>query len=262
MANKDKSLVEKICHDCSSKYINVSTNTRLGDRIITHFHPSIYHARRDKCISPYDAWYDNNLLRECIENRIIYQSNINPNKILQGFNVSKIAPKVSVFSAGRAKMLISRYLNEFNEIFDPFSGFSGRMLGTVSLGKRYIGQDISGLHIQESIKMVEFLKRCKNNFNNFIIPELKRSNILQSSGTYECLFTCPPYADKEQWLDVPVDSRSCDDWIDECLKRFKCNKYLFVVDHTDRYADYIVDEIINKSHFGSNSEYVILIERT
>ena len=36
-------------------------------------------------------------------------------------------------------------------------------------------------------------------------------------------------------------------------------KYLFVVDETEKYKNYIVETIENKSHFGSNFEYVILI---
>ena len=228
-------------------------NTRNGDRLITHFHPSIYQAHRKGNISPYEAWYDDKLLKECIENRIIYQNYLNPNKILQGFNIAKIATKVSVFSAGRAKILINKYLSEFNEVFDPFSGFSGRMLGTISLGKKYIGQDISEIHVRESNEMIKFL-----NVDNVSIT---CKNILESNGEYECIFTCPPYSNKEQWLEVPVDTRTCDDWIDECLSRFKCKKYLFVVDDTNKYKNYIVDEIKNKSHFGTNSEYVILIER-
>ena len=239
---------------CNDKYHNnISLNTRIGDRIIQHFHESIYHANRKGSISPYDAWYDDKLLKECIKNRIIYQSYLNPNKILQGFNISKVAQKVSVFSAGRAKMLINKYLSDCNTIFDPFSGFSGRMLGAVSLGKRYIGQDISPIHVRESNNMIKSL-----NINNAIIIAC---DILKSNGEYECLFTCSPYQDIEQWLDVPVSKRTCDDWIDECLSRFKCKKYLFVVDYTERYLDYVVDEIKNKSHFGSNSEYVILIQK-
>lgn len=130
-------LVEMDCDN--NHYKSLSLNTRVGDRIIQHFHESIYHAHRNGKVSPYDAWYDDELLKKCIKNRIIYQTYLNPNKILQGFNVSKIAQRVSVFSAGRAKMLIHKYLNDCNEIFDPFSGFSGRMLGAVSLGKTYIG---------------------------------------------------------------------------------------------------------------------------
>jgi len=248
-------------------------NTRNGDRLIQHFHESIYRAHRRGNISPHDAWYNDKLLIECIQNRIIYQNHLNPNKILQGFNVAKIATKVSVFSAGRAKILIDKYLSDCNEIFDPFSGFSGRMLGTISLGKKYIGQDISIIHINESNKMIKFLKdnikyfkmirKDTKYFNDIstINAIITQANILDSTGEYECLFTCPPYSDKEQWLEVPIDTRSCDDWIDECLSRFKCKKYLFVVDNTIKYKNYIVDEIKNRSHFGGNSEYVILIER-
>ena len=244
--------------DCCNKYRrSLSLNNREGDRLINHFHHSIYQASRRGRISPYEAWYDDKLLKDVIRNRMIYINTINPNKILQGFNASHIAPRVSVFSAGRAKLLIHKYLNDMNEIFDPFSGFSGRMLGAISLGKRYIGQDISEIHVKESSMIIEFIKSIG------VSPEvyLQQKNILYSTGEYECLFTCSPYSDKEKWFEVKTIKKSCDDWIYECLSRFKCKKYLFVVDNTEKYKDYIVDEIINKSHFGTNKEYVILIKR-
>ena len=40
-----------------------------------------------------------------------------------------------VFKPYLAKYLISEFLPDSNIIFDPFSGFSGRMLGAASLGK-------------------------------------------------------------------------------------------------------------------------------
>lgn len=236
---------------------SISLRNREGDRIINHFHESIYKAKHKGSKSPFEAWHDDKLLRKVIKNRIIYINTINPNKILQGFNISKTASKISTFSAGRAKILIDKYLSKYDEIFDPFSGFSGRMLGTISLGKHYIGQDISTLHVTESNQIISFLKSNGIEFNANIIQK----DILESSGTYECLFTCPPYEDIEQWYEVPLDHRKCDDWITECLNRFKCKRYLFVVDNTEIYKNYIVDEIINKSHFGSNKEYVIMICR-
>lgn len=79
---------------------------------------------------------------------------------------------------------------------------------------------------------------------------------LTALGNYESLFTCPPYENKEIWNESDVNM-TCDQWIDECLQRFKCKKYLFVVDCTDKYKDNIVETIENKSHFGSNYEYVL-----
>ena len=79
-------------------------------------------------------------------------------------------------------------------------------------------------------------------------------------GEYESLFTCPPYGGKEHWnKDNDEIEKTCDEWIELCLNKYKCKKYLFVVDETEKYKNYIVETIENKSHFGSNFEYVILI---
>ena len=239
---------EKLC-----TYKDIKKNSRLGDSIISNFHKSIYDAHIGKKPSPKEAWSDNELLDKCVRNRFIYSSNLSSHSILQGFNVCKIAPKVSVFSAPLARRLIQIYLNDYSEIFDPFSGFSGRMLGACSLDKSYIGQDINKDHLEESKQIAEFLG-LKN-------VSLRVQNILEDSGEYECLFTCPPYGGKEHWnIKNDLIEKSCDEWIDECLSRFKCKTYLFVVDETEKYRDYIVEDINNNSHFGNNKEYVIKID--
>ena len=239
---------EKLC-----TYKDIKKNSRLGDSIISNFHKSIYDAHIGTKPSPKEAWSDNELLDKCVRNRFIYSSNLSSHSILQGFNVCKIAPKVSVFSAPLARRLIQIYLNDYSEIFDPFSGFSGRMLGACSLDKSYIGQDINKDHLEESKQIAEFLG-LKN-------VSLRVQNILEDSGEYECLFTCPPYGGKEHWnIKNDLIEKSCDEWIDECLSRFKCKTYLFVVDETEKYKDYIVEEISNNSHFGNNKEYVIKID--
>ena len=238
---------EKLC-----TYKDIKKNSRLGDSIVSNFHRSIYDAHIGTKPSPKEAWNNRELLEKCVRNRFIYSSNLSSHSILQGFNVCKIAPKVSVFSAPLARRLIQTYLNEYTEVFDPFSGFSGRMLGTCSLGKSYIGQDINEDHIRESKQIAEFLELKS--------VSLKIQDPLASKGGYDCLFTCPPYGLKEDWGNLNQNNLTCDEWIDECLKRFKCKTYLFVVDKTEKYKDYIVEEISNSSHFGNNKEYVIKID--
>ena len=240
---------EKLC-----TYRDIKKNSRLGDSIISNFHRSIYDAHISTKPSPKEAWNNRELLEKCVRNRFIYSSNLSSHSILQGFNVCKIAPKVSVFSAPLARRLIQTYLDKYNQIFDPFSGFSGRMLGACSLGIPYIGQDINVSHIKESKQIAEFLE-LKN-------VSLKVQNVLEDTKKeYECLFTCPPYGGKEHWnIKNDLIEKTCDEWIDECLNRFKCKTYLFVVDETEKYKDYIVEEISNSSHFGNNKEYVIKID--
>ena len=217
--------------------------------LITNFHKSIWHCHVKNKPSPYEAWYNKDLLKKCIENRFIYKSVLSSQNVLNGFNICKIAPKISLFNPNIAKYLIKKYLNNYQTVFDPFSGYSGRMLGCCSLNKKYIGQDVNEITINESVEIKNFLH---------LDSELSCKDIFESSGEYDCLFTCPPYGDKENWNQV-IKNISCDQWIDECLKRFRCKNYLFVVDDTEKYKNNVVEEICNKSHFGLNTEKIILI---
>ena len=123
------------------------------------------------------------------------------------------------------------------------------MLGVCSLGKRYIGQDINSETVEESNNIIKY-------FN--LDASIECKDLLKDSGEYECLFTCSPYGSKEKW-NQEIENKSCDEWIEEILSRYKCKEYLFVVDKTEKYLDYIVEELKNKSHFGSNLEYIIKI---
>ena len=235
------------------RYTDVAPRGRLADSTIKNFHKSIYSAHIKDRPSPLEAWNDKELLRKCVENRFVYSSSLSSHSVLNGFNVCKLAPKVSVFSASTAKYLVTKYLNEYEEIFDPFSGFSGRMLGVCASGKKYVGQDIDGEHVEESRNIINF-----HSLNASVVER----DVLQSSGAYECLFTCPPYSDKEAWGEAANQCvKFCDDWVEECLNRFICEKYLFVVDETLKYSNYVVEELPNQSLFGKGKEKVVLIAR-
>ena len=219
--------------------------------IIQQYHKSIWDAHIKNKLSPKAAWGNQEIMAKVISNRFVYQSPpYTADKIRQGLNVTKLAPKVSVFKPSLGIYLINRYLNDYNEIFDPFSGFSGRMLASVKCNKKYIGQDINQKHVEESNNIITDFKISS--------ASVVQKDILESSGEYDCLFTCPPYENIEQWNDNEL-IMTCDQWIDECLKRFKCKNYLFVVDNTEKYKNNVVEEICNKSHFGNNKEYIVLI---
>lgn len=227
---------------------------KFGTYIANEFHKSIWKASVKGKKSPYEAWHDEGLMTKLIKNRLIYSSSpeITPEILRRGFSPSRIAPRVSLFNPALAKYLISKYLSEYDVIFDPFSGFSGRLLGTCSLGKKYIGSDIEEDHVRESQSIID-------HFGLEGIVEAK--DVLKSSGSYPCLFTCPPYGSKELWNEKnDLIEKSCDEWIQECMQRFDCEKYLFVVDKTEYFKDDIVEEIDNSSHMGKGKEYVVLIE--
>lgn len=247
-----KDYVKLFLNKLDFPYLNKSLKDKSDMGLIHHFHKSIYDASVYNRISPINAWKDKNIIKKVALNRLKYIGKCRPSDILQGFNVMKIAPKVSVFNPNLASDIIKKYIDE-STIFDPFSGFSGRMIGSFRNNKEYIGQDINDEHIKESIEIRDYLNyKCKLNVQD-ITTDIKKT------FTDTCLFTCPPYEDKEKWNDNDI-SLTCDEWIDICIDKYKCDKYLFVVDNTSKYVDYVVETINNKSHFGENKELIILIE--
>ena len=226
--------------------------------LIRFFHKSLYEASRKGTLSPLEAWQDKNLVKKSALNRLKYTGSCTTGDIIKGFSVARIAPKVSTFKPTRAQKLISSYLDEAETIVDPFSGFSGRLLGTFRLGKAYKGFDISEKHVKESNEIIEYLHILNATIS---VEDLLKAPI-KVFDEKVCLFTCPPYGGKEHWNEKNDEiEKTCDEWIDICLEKYKgCKKYLFVVDETEKYKDKVVEEIINKSHFGENREKVVLIE--
>ena len=237
-------------HLCLYENGTYKPTCRLGMSIVSNFHRSVYDCRVGRCRSVKEAWEDNVSLKRVIANRLVYQNTVNPSKVLKGFNVCKKAPVVSRFNPVLAKYLTKKYMDEFDEVFDPFSGFSGRLLGVASCGKKYTGQDIRRQAVEESNQIIKFLNLSK--------CSVSQQDVLQSLGTYDCLLTCPPYSNKETY-GGEVCYKSCDEWIDECLKRFKCRKYVFVVDETEEYKDFAVEEVQNSSHFSKAVERVVVL---
>ena len=125
---------------------------------IRFFHKSIFEASYKKRKSPLQAWNDKEYVRKSALNRLRYVHRCRPEDILKGFSLTQLAPKVSVFKPSTAETLIKKYLNNFNEVFDPFSGFSGRMIGAARCNKIYNGQDMNEKHVKESNEIIEYLK--------------------------------------------------------------------------------------------------------
>ena len=244
-------------HDWELLY-NSDSAFKNGNKIIGQYHRSIYENNCNNRPSPKEAWKDKLIMKKLIANRSMYleKDTLNAKDLRRGLTVIKLAPHPSVFQPAYAKALVKEFLNDCQTVFDPFSGYSGRMLGAISCDKNYIGQDIDLNHVNESKSIIGFLKALKVKFN----ADISVKDVDDSYGEYECLFTCPPYNLKEVW-GTELKDRSCDEWIDICLNNFKCKKYLFVVDKTEKYSNFVVNIKYNKSHFSNAKEKIIYIER-
>ena len=225
---------------------------RFGMKIINYYHRSIFDAHKNNNLSYTEAWKNEKIMKSGIKNCLIYFHRFNNRTLLEALNNSKKLPKVSVFSPVTAKYIINKYYHNEKVIFDPFSGFSGRMLGSCSLGKKYIGSDLSPIIVAESNNIISSLS-----LNASIIE--KNVKDYKRTEKLPVLFTCSPYNLKETWNNKEQDNYSCDEWISQCLIHCNCPSYLFVVDKTDKYKDNIVEELHHKYQYGDYCEYIVKI---
>lgn len=218
-------------------------------KIIKHFHKSLMYANKNKSLSPFEFLKNRKNLFFLIKNRFIYSKKINADTIFSALSISGRSPIVSVFSPILTKKIISQYYSDCKTIIDPFSGFSGRMLGSISLGKEYYGGDIRRDVIEESRNILNFInKKAKLECNDFKDFSVKEGDLL---------LTCPPYGYTELWEGVS-DYYDEDYYIDWILKNYRCKKYIFVVKNTS-YTSNIVDTIKNGSWYESKSHEKILL---
>jgi DNA modification methylase len=196
-------------------------------------------------------------LKKSIDNRYIYSSVLSSQRIARGFEISKIAPRVSVFSAALARYLLMTYAPESSTVLDPFSGFSGRLLGAASLDKAYIGFDVSEKVVQESKQIVDFLKLSNVSVS---VKDIRKPCAITYPEA-DVLLTCPPYGLKESWEEVPPNMLldSTDDYIDLVLSKCCAKTYLFIVDETLKYSPNIVQNLKRRSHLREDGNELVLL---
>ena len=140
--------------------------------------------------------------------------------------------------------------------------FNVIVCGVILVGcsdNRDIEEKISSLQSQP-IKLCLDEMRCRNKYGDTVVvdsvkPRYRMVVYVDSSA-------CSPYGNIENWPGVESVNRGCDGWIDICLKNYDCEKYLFVTDDLiTKYVPYIKETLTNRSHFGSNKEFVIIITK-
>jgi len=247
-------LTDKQLHDQFNdlkKSNDNNLNSIRGIQIINHFHKSIYQSSYTDNLSPLEVWNDYNQILKTISNRFIYTNKpITASQVLHGFSINKIAPKVSIFSPGKMMTILDRYTNNnFKTVYDPFSGFSGRMLGSIARNFNYIGNDINPITVNEANNIINYF-----NITNAIVLNKDTLDTKVELPNDHVVITCPPYGYLEKWnQDIIVKESS--EWIDIILSNIKAKKYIIVGDSRDNNHDkYWVDSIYNKGHFSSHED--------
>lgn len=109
----------------------------------------------------------------------------------------------SIFNPALAELLYNWFLQEGDEILDPFCGGSVRGIVANYMGFKYTGIDIRQEQIDSNREQAFDILPVNNQPQWYVGDSL--SVLDDFKKQYDCVFTCPPYADLEVYSDLPGD---------------------------------------------------------
>lgn len=241
------------------KYEKKCPNPLIGVDISLFDNPQFpYRDDRPKCfydvkvsgqLSSYQAFMNEKIRWKMIVNRILYSGGFIDNvQVLSALNISRTCKQPSWFSVSFAEHIIATYVTS-NTIVDPFAGWGARCDAACKLHKNYIGVDANA-------DLVDW--HHSKNRNNISLGDAKT---FKYDG--ECsVFICPPYRDVEVYFDSQDNDLSQCDWLKIVMQNVpNAKEYIMVCKVIDEgWEKYIVETKTNKSHFGTNNEYVICVK--
>lgn len=206
-----------------------------------------YEVRVGKDRSSHEAFFDEKFRWEMITNRIEYSGGyIDGKQVLMAMNVTRKCKQPSWYSVAFAKRVMDKYCTS-NTVVDPFAGWGARCDAAEALHKCYIACDLNE----------ELVAWHQSKGRNIVYCD---ANDFKYDG--ECsVFICPPYQDVETYFDGQDLATTQCEWLLKTMENVpNAKEYCLTCKVVDKnWGKYIVDKKVNKSHFGVNTEYVLVV---
>lgn len=173
------------------------TLSRAGLALCTSLFPNRYAAKSRGALSAWEAWHRDESLRKAIAFQLKVGDPVLPHRVLKAITMASRTP--SVFRPTVAGTIYKTFCPQGGVVWDPCSGFGGRLLGAAAAGVRYIGTDVDTDTVEGNRKLA---KMVGSSAEVFQCPAEKFS-----PPCAVCLvFTSPPYYNRELYSEVSSQS--------------------------------------------------------
>jgi hypothetical protein len=199
---------------------NLTKDTRTGNKFVNYFtfeerlNTKSFKGQSVKGQSFYDFLNPEHLETISVKKMIDFYKNKGADttslKILYKIYKFTTGNCIGLFTPIRAREILYVYQYNIHTILDPCMGWGCRMTATASLNiPRYIGIDLNpNLKVPLTDMSLELNKVSNTNFELYFTDCLK---IDYSKLKYDCIFTSPPYFNKE--LYTGTIKRTNEEWI-------------------------------------------------
>lgn len=216
-----------------------------------------YQVKVDGKRSSYEAFFDEKIRWQMILNRIQYSGGfIDAKWVLSAQNITRTCKQPSWLAKSFAKRIIQFYCSS-EVIFDPFAGWGTIADAAKELKRTYIGydynSDLVSWHVSRG-RNIEYGDARKVTYDG------------------ECsVFICPPYSDPKggkcfknynfDGFDDSAKGMAQCEWLKVVMRNVpNASEYVMVCKILDEGWDkYVVDTKSNRSHFGTNNEYIVVV---
>ncbi len=184
-----------------------------GARICLPYFPNRYRAARKGELSAYDGWHSAVMLKRAIRLQLRYGAPTEPARVLRAMTLACRTP--SIFRPTIAKFVYRTFCPPGGRVWDPCSGYGGRLLGAHVAGVHYIGTDVEPETIEGNRLLAESLGASHELFvspaENFDPPRV------------DLVFTSPPYFDRERYSNREEQTwkkhgSTLDQWLEGFLR--------------------------------------------
>lgn len=183
----------------------------VGLRLANFFHPAMWSVRCRDAYCPQDRFNCDRTLRRMLRHALTIWPNkraVNCTNLRAMLRTFSRTTRVSNFRPTIAKAIVERFSNLGDTVLDFSAGYSGRLLGCLAAGRRYLGIDPSANQIDGASALVHSLRRLGVLLSE---PELllgPAEDVLCGlrSRSIKLIFSSPPYFDRERYSDEPTQS--------------------------------------------------------
>lgn len=187
----------------------------VGTRKVGAYFPHRYQATSRTKHSAYEAWHMDAPLSRAVRFQLDNGDPVLPHRVLRALTLHYRTP--TVFRPTVARYLYETYCPSGGRVWDPCSGYGGRVMGAVAAGVRYVGTDVDPQTVEGNAKVASDLGAGE------AVQVVCSPAEQYDPDPVDFVFTSPPYFDQERYSQNDAQSwvrygTSLEAWVEGFLR--------------------------------------------